>query len=507
MRFGLPILLGAIGLAGCSGDVTFTPVPGNGSFDPAEVDFGVRAVFDVHSEEINFRNTQGRPITVSEIDFRPSSDVFNLTRLGGETVRGLTVRPNQMVPMTVTFAPPAEETFETTLWLRFEGIEIPLVLKGEARQIAPARPSVAPESMTFDNVPRGGTLSRSATLFNLGDEPGDFSAVLVDDEFEVQAAGGLPLDLPITIQPRDSIPINVLYKPRDESADSTNITFRFSNSRTANLTVNGNPSPESALTCVPERVEFGAAPRGEVRRETVTCSANPMGWSLKEIRTAPGSDSVFSLDNLPSGLDANGQLSFDVVFTSAGPSRVYDGLFEIVTPFEVVTQVGASGEATAPPAGNADVWLSLAWDTIDTDIDLHFVRDNSSPFSAADDCFFEFRNPDWGVPSLIFDNPVLDRDDKDGFGPELLDLALAPDGVYDVYAQYYKYMGHPSVPAVQVDVSYELRNGATGTHRRIFTTCGQMWHVGRITKAGSNLSFALLDTMDDIRWLPNAQCP
>lgn len=80
-----------------------------------------------------------------------------------------------------------------------------------------------------------------------------------------------------------------------------------------------------------------------------------------------------------------------------------------------------------------------------SDLDLHFVhpfaagpdldRDGAPDgyFDAVFDTFWDHRNPNWGsLDPSIDDNPMLERDDSDGAGPELIDLGVPENVCYRV---------------------------------------------------------------------------
>ncbi len=87
------------------------------------------------------------------------------------------------------------------------------------------------------------------------------------------------------------------------------------------------------------------------------------------------------------------------------------------------------------------IHVELSWDTGGTDVDLHLVNetDGGSFFVEPFDCYFENTNPDWGEPEYRPDDPSIDLDDTDGYGPENVNLALPQDDHrYLVLAHLYR---------------------------------------------------------------------
>ena len=74
--------------------------------------------------------------------------------------------------------------------------------------------------------------------------------------------------------------------------------------------------------------------------------------------------------------------------------------------------------------------IELTWDA-ETDLDAHFIRPGGKMWDMFDDCHWRNENPDWGLPGVVEDNPVLSGDDKDGYGPENIYLRQPyEEGVY-----------------------------------------------------------------------------
>lgn len=103
--------------------------------------------------------------------------------------------------------------------------------------------------------------------------------------------------------------------------------------------------------------------------------------------------------------------------------------------------------------------MTLRWDKYDTDVDLHVMDSLGNESWYSNLC---------GIP-----NGCLDRDDIDGFGPEVFDLTkLAPGVSYTVFLHYYSDHGNGSTTATVVveqgaqtfgPFSYTLSNNQSAT--------------------------------------------
>ncbi len=84
--------------------------------------------------------------------------------------------------------------------------------------------------------------------------------------------------------------------------------------------------------------------------------------------------------------------------------------------------------------------VELAWDQPYGDVDVHLLNVTRTPpdgWWTADDCHYANPAPDWG-PGGAAANPTLDRDDRDGYGPENISIDTSPQsGTYNIGVHYY----------------------------------------------------------------------
>jgi len=97
------------------------------------------------------------------------------------------------------------------------------------------------------------------------------------------------------------------------------------------------------------------------------------------------------------------------------------------------------GISEPPPLSEIDIHVRLSWDTDGTDVDMHMINNPGGQMWCDSDVFFSNPDPDWGVAGDFVDDPFLDVDDVDGYGPENINLEKATDGrTYKVAMHYWR---------------------------------------------------------------------
>jgi hypothetical protein len=115
------------------------------------------------------------------------------------------------------------------------------------------------------------------------------------------------------------------------------------------------------------------------------------------------------------------------------------GYFRLMTddPNDVYQQLNVNGVGESPPPEEVGLMIRLSWDTDDTDVDSHLYYPGATFFDCDLDCHFGNPSPDWGVQDDWTDDPFLDVDDVDGFGPEQTNVSEPQPGSYRFVAHYY----------------------------------------------------------------------
>ena len=156
-------------------------------------------------------------------------------------------------------------------------------------------------------------------------------------------------------------------------------------------------------------------------------------------------------------------------------------------------------EVWVEAAAVRDIRITVVWDTpadpdqsdtgfgAGSDVDVHLLHPLGDWFCSPRDCYYANPNPDWGVPFDPSDDPVLDIDDTDGAGPEVMLLHHPEDNrVYRVGVHYFNDHGYgPSFVTVDIYVRgirrFQLANKRMAGTDAFWDLATIAWPSGVIT--------------------------
>jgi len=134
----------------------------------------------------------------------------------------------------------------------------------------------------------------------------------------------------------------------------------------------------------------------------------------------------------------------------------------------------------------ANIRVQLAWDTDGTDVDLHLIKPDGNYNDSFSDCYFANSNPDWGMTGDASDDPELDVDDVNGFGPENIYLDPSEDGTYAVTVHYWSDHGNgPSNAWLEIYIDGQ-RGGTMGPY--FLNGTGSIWRAAEIAWPSGDVS-------------------
>ncbi len=494
---GLLFAFSAITLFGCEQEGIIR-LSVQGTFEPDRLDFGEVPVDSEAALSVTLKNIGSAAFAIESVDV-PSG--FLLRGLKGQ-FEGSTMQPGMEVSFEVVFAPADEGERNAQLVLHVsDETDIALDLHGVGTLVRLPAIVAMPDAIDFGTVELGGESRATVTLRNDGNAPGTITAATVEG---ASTEFALVTSLPIVVPDGGSQVIELMYAPSTQGVKSGRMVLALAESvPPVSITISGEGRvPLGEILCEPNRVDFGPVERGSMLARTVTCTARGGAARLVGAHVEGATDQFF-LPSPPSTSDlaADQGLTLSVEFHPEGLPGVHTG--RVIVDFSGGSGAGSAtvqltGEVVPPPPTATAITVVLAWNTNHTDLDLHLIRPSSrgnpydSMFESDADCYFANKSPDWNAQGVSMDNPFLDQDDVDGYGPETINLEETSPGAYDVFVHYYSDAGNgSSTPTVEIHIAGQL----AGTFNRPNFSCNQVWHVGTINWNGTNGTFAPANDM------------
>ncbi|MFT5435214.1 MAG: hypothetical protein ACI9OJ_005931, partial [Myxococcota bacterium] len=205
--------------------------------------------------------------------------------------------------------------------------------------------------------------------------------------------------------------------------------------------------PQPCGLLKPDALNFGSVIRGESKTLTAVlsnCSQN-QALSLLQVTRSGGffgnltdEFQITPEPQSPIEVGPASSLTLSVTYTPllAGPDF---GHFVLHTddPEDAQLTLTVQGLGVAPPPESLGITIRLSWDANFTDVDSHLLNPGGTLFDCTTDCFFGNPAPDWGTAGAWQDDPFLDLDDVDGYGPEHINLTEPQPGVYRYVVHYW----------------------------------------------------------------------
>ncbi len=321
-----------------------------------------------------------------------------------------------------------------------------------------------PDMLVFSYNQVGEPVRFNTTLTNRGADTLNITTlnVIGSPLFVVVDPPQLPLrlvaeqhvDIAIEFTADDLITENAVLQVVTDQPDATPVEVRLE----SNHKQTGTEVP--CLQIQPNRADFGLVPRGNIGHRNVDligCGEAPVivqridrGQSL----LGPLSDH-FGIDQqpaLPLVIQPGQHVTLDLTY-APGRAGLEFGTWDIRSndPATPTQQITVSAMAAAPPLENVGLHIRVQWNTDLTDVDTHVLAPGGQMWTCDGDCFFSNPNPNWGDQNSWQDDPFLDLDDVDGFGPENVNIQAPIPGTYRVLIHYWDTHGGDE-PDVTVDV-------------------------------------------------------
>jgi hypothetical protein len=225
------------------------------------------------------------------------------------------------------------------------------------------------------------------------------------------------------------------------------------------------PAPSSALAGSPVTL-----------RATGAGAATTVRWS---VTTAPSYTRAYRFASVYDDADVGAMVGrgTEVPFTSVivGEFTVHA---EAVYPNGTIDQC----DTTVTMRGHG-LRIELSWNTQDTDVDLHALRESTGRWFTSQDCYYANRRPDSSLPESS--RRWLDTDDVDGEGPENIRVDTpAMDRDYQIGVHFYS--AHGQRTPTRATVVIYCGEQRMGTYQRVLVgdrgspNANDFWHVAAV---------------------------
>lgn len=519
-------------------DVRFETTAGDARIQCSQtvVDFGHIDKGKSATESFECRNVGTAPLRITKAELFSKTDPPLSVGIGDWVVTlaqgfpgtpELIIGPGKPLSMAATLTSvPGDEAIGATLHIYStdqskEYVAIQLLANSSGPCFKPD-----PASLDFGEVTVGGTGQREVQIKGCGSEPAILETIAMDTgshaDFSIDftgATGGPPPSKtkPLTIQPNASQAITVLCKPTTLGAVRTGRVRMVSQDGTERFV---------PVTCTPAELSkptacWTAHPGTTVIPQTeltlsAACSKAAPGHSIAKYKWKVVEQPPGSFANFKTG-DSGKEAKFEPNVAS-----------NKTTPYHFSLQVtDEAGTQSDPVAIKIDVLpdnklhVELTWNTPGdanktddkgADMDLHLAHPvatgvagqtdldgDGQPdpwFAAGCDCFWltcSGQGPQggWGDTADIHDNPKVDLDDTDGWGPENLSIKYpqqtlsGADVWYWIGAHAFNNLAYgPSTPKVRVYLDGVEVFNKTGPP----LDTGDMWCAGQVRWDGTGQS-------------------
>lgn len=198
----------------------------------------------------------------------------------------------------------------------------------------------------------------------------------------------------------------------------------------------------------PQVLNFGSVVRGDKKTmpfDVINCSSNLVLQISKIERSKffgmPLTDEIYfepSEPVTPMVVGANQAITLNLTY-APGLAGVDNGYFTFHNndPTMPQAKLDVKGVGIPPPLEEIGLHIEMEWDVDNSDVDMHLLAPGGKFWDCDTDCYFGNMSPDWGVPNDALDDPFLDYDDVDGYGPENTNLSEPQPGKYKLIMHYY----------------------------------------------------------------------
>lgn len=300
----------------------------------------------------------------------------------------------------------------------------------------------SPNPLSFGSVTTGQTSTQAITVSNLGSADLTVSAATLGAGSSSSFSVGAGV-FPATIAPGAAVSLPVTFTPGSATAAAGTVELASDDPDEAvhvvSLAGNGSANPVPDVNASPNALAFGQVER--LTCKTLTTAVQNLGSANLNVSSITRSfltSAEYTFTPASFTLAPGGSQTLTVKFCPTDTGLEFGGLTVTSNdPDENPYGITLTGEGVPPPVTATDIAIEVTWDKNDTDVDTHFLRPGAAFNSSPGDCYYLNLSPDWGVQGNAADDPYLDYDDVDGYGPENLNFAGVATGTYKLPIYYY----------------------------------------------------------------------
>lgn len=424
--------VGALLAAGACEDEVLVGAIAAFSVEPTEIDFGVVSLGQEATAIVELTNRGTGTGTLEGAEIVSACDCFFVRT----PVSGREVAVGQTLEIQVVFRARQVSASVGQLVLQPASdrlSELTVELRGEGRDDSRPAIEVVPAELDFGGVVAvGGTSVDTFVIRSVG------QADLLVDRIAVEPSG-VPFRI-TTSTPAATAPGRLA--PGEEAEFVVRAAPDSAPVPSAQVVIDTNVLEPVDDPEVPGRVIVPITPRGN-RPPVADFVTNPdpvEPFRRVDLDASPSFDPddppdepltyAWELVSVPRGSQARLQ-------SRTAPQSAFfaDVSGEYVLALEVTDALGTPGRVvrTLSAVPQEGIRVELIWDHPESDVDLHFIRGNQfctcgmGVPGADSDVHYRCREGDW-YPETPAANPVLDVDDRSGFGPEVV-LMREPESI------------------------------------------------------------------------------
>ncbi|MEY3014496.1 MAG: hypothetical protein RIT45_3231 [Pseudomonadota bacterium] len=500
--------------------IAFEASPGQPSLKCAGVDvidFGNLGAGKGAKETFKCQSVGSSAVTIEKIELFSTTDAPLTVRFEGQEV---TLDKSYDGTPTLEIASGASITFEAELAALATADKVGATLRIHSNSTGQSEISIqflanssgpclklSPNALDFGEVGIGQPESREIQIIGCGTEPVNVVSIALEGgssadfslDFDTASflEGAKPTaDAPLVVQPNATETVRVRFAPTAQGgATSGTVAIEDGDGVVRKVELTGKPTavqcptacidpPAPGSTVVPQtKLTLGS----KCSKATAGHVVDKWEWSVEQ---PVGSTSAFLPNNKLPSVDFLPNVAGTYTFKLKVANEVGTGSCTVAEQVvQVVPDNKLHVELTWTTKGDTD-----PLDKKGSDLDLHLAHPlattlagqpdldgNGTPdpwWAKCYDCFWINSNPQWGDASDLDDNPSVDLDDTDGWGPENLSMKWPEEGEkywVGVYAWYDNGFG-PSQPRIRIYLDKKLVFDKKGPELKT----GDMWCVGRV---------------------------